>query len=226
MPDCPFATVVFDLDGTLVDSAPDLHAAVNRVLGEGLGRPPLPMEAIRGMVGQGARRLVEQALEATGGIAAPGLDPWTERFLELYGADPARLTTVWPGVVDQLDSLRRQGVELAVCTNKPEVPSHTLLKAVGLAPYFGAVVGGDTLAVKKPDPAPLLAAIQRVGGEPASAVLVGDSPHDVATARAAGVPVVAVTFGYSKVAPAELGADRLIDAFTELPEALASLRSA
>ncbi|SDH47780.1 phosphoglycolate phosphatase [Roseospirillum parvum] len=226
MPDFPISTVVFDLDGTLVDSAPDLHAAVNQVLGGGLGRPPLPIEAIRGMVGQGARRLIEQALEATGGPAEPGLDAWTERFLDIYGADPARLTTVWPGVIDQLDRLARQGVKLAVCTNKPEAASHTLLKALGLAGYFGAVVGGDTLAVRKPDPAPLLAAIERVGGDPADAVLIGDSAHDVATARAAGVPVIAVSFGYCNMPPAELKADRLIDAFAELPGALAAIRAA
>ena len=222
----PLAAVVFDLDGTLVDTAPDLRAHVNAVLGE-FGRPELELEDVRRMVGDGARTLLCRGLEASGGVP-PGidLDQLYRRFLERYTADPARRSTVNDGVVPVLRALAARSMRLGVCTNKAQAPTDRLLAALGLGRIFAAVVGGDAVPAKKPDPGHLAAVLERLGAPPARAVMVGDSGHDVLAARALGVPCILVSFGYTPVPAHALGADRVIDRFADLPAALESLADA
>lgn len=208
--------VVFDLDGTLIDSGPDLARLLNIVLAE-YGRSEVGLERVRGFVGDGIARLVERGFEATGGSTETERRAATDRFLGLYEAEPARLTRPYPGVAATLQRLGDDGRRLAVCTNKAERVTHAVLRALELDRYFGAVVGGDSLAVRKPDPAPLRAAIERVGAEAGSSVMVGDNEHDAATAKAAGVSCVLVTYGYARAPLASLPAAALVDRFDELP---------
>lgn len=211
--------VVFDLDGTLIDSGPDLARLLNIVLAE-YGRSEVGLERVRGFVGDGIAKLVERGFEATGGSTETERRAATDRFLGLYEAEPALLTRPYPGVARTLQRLRDDGRRLAVCTNKAERVTHAVLRALELDRFFGAVVGGDSLAVRKPDPAPLRAAIEGVGGEAASSVMVGDNEHDAATAKAAGVSCVLVTYGYARAPLASLPAAALVDRFDELPGVL------
>ena len=216
-------TVVFDLDGTLIDSAPDLAGALNAVLAE-QGLPPLALDSVRAMVGEGAVKMIERGLAAAGMTMDDGLsDTLRESFLDHYRDCMTQRTRPFPGVVEALEALRDAGTALAVCTNKRMDFTVPILEGLDLARFFGAVIGGDSLAVAKPDPAPLRAAIERAGGSSGGAVMVGDSDIDVATARAVGVPVIAVSFGYTRVPPRELGADAVIDHFDELAGALAHI---
>lgn len=212
--------VVFDLDGTLIETAPDLHAVLAGLLVErGLAAPPL--EAVRAMVGDGARALIRRAHEWQGiGLGEAELEALYADFLERYTAAPARLSEVYAGVPAALEELRGRGVRLGVCTNKPQRPSELLLAALGLRPLLEAVVGGDALPVRKPDPGHLRATLAALGAAPEEAVMVGDSGNDLAVARALGVPCVLVSFGYTAVPARELGADRVIDHFLELLPAL------
>jgi phosphoglycolate phosphatase len=220
----PFDAVVFDLDGTLVDTAPDLHAHLNALLAE-LGRPGLALAEIRPMIGDGARALLQRGLAASGGLpAGADLDALFREFLSRYTAQPVRFGRVYEGVVAVLDALAAAGVRLGVCTNKAQAPSDRVLAALGLERYFPVVIGGDRLTVRKPDPGHLRAVLERLGAPPARAVMVGDSATDLATARAAGVACVLVSFGYTPIPAAALGADRVIDHFDALPDALAGLR--
>lgn len=216
----PFRTVVFDLDGTLADTAPDLTDALNHALGV-LGRPPVPAESVRAMVGHGARALLAKGLEATGGGDAALVEAGFPIFLDWYEAHIADRSRPFPGVEAALDALAADGVALAVCTNKLERLARDLVAALGWDGRFAAIVGGDTLPVRKPDPAPLHHAIALAGGGPAA--FVGDSITDTDTARAAAIPCVALSFGFSDRPPEELGADRLIDHWDDLIPALASL---
>ncbi len=217
------ATIVFDLDGTLIDTAPDLARAANVALGAE-GRPAVPIESLRGFVGHGGRRLIAEGLEATGGPVPPTrLDALLEIFLAHYSAHIAEDSRPFPGALACLDRLADAGAHLAICTNKREGLARQLFDALDLTARFGAIVGGDTMGVAKPDAAPLLAAIERAGGTRARAVMVGDTPTDVGAARAADVPVVAVSFGYAKGDPAAMGADALIDHFDGLDAAAARL---
>jgi phosphoglycolate phosphatase len=208
--------VVFDLDGTLIETAPDLHAVLAALLVErGLTAPPLA--AVRAMVGDGARALIRRAHEWQGlGLGEAELEALYALFLERYTAEPARLSEVYAGVPAALAALRGRGVRLGVCTNKPQRPSELLLAALGLGPLLEAVVGGDALPVRKPDPGHLRATLEALGTAPEEAVMVGDSGNDLAVARALGVPCVLVSFGYTAVPARELGADRVIDRFEEL----------
>ena len=220
----PFDAVVFDLDGTLVDTAPDLHAHLNALLAE-LGRPGLALAEIRPLIGDGARALLQRGLAASGGLpAGADLEALFLEFLTRYTAQPVRFGAVYEGVAAVLDALQAEGARLGVCTNKPQVPSERVLAALGLERYFPVVIGGDRLAVRKPDPGHLRAVLERLGARPARAVMVGDSATDLLTARAAGVACVLVSFGYTPVPAAELGADRVIDRMAALPDALAALR--
>jgi phosphoglycolate phosphatase len=217
--------VVFDLDGTLIDTAPDLARIMNAILTrEGLAA--LDPDSVRQMVGSGARALMERGLAAAG--IAPDdslLDRLVYEFIEIYQGDIAIDSRPYPGMVDALDRLRARGARLAVCTNKPERLSRLLLAHFDLDDRFAAVVGGDTLARRKPDPDPLIEVIARARGAPGRTVLVGDSITDIKTARAAGVPVIGVSFGYTEIAMKHLGADAVIDHFDELDAALVAVRS-
>jgi phosphoglycolate phosphatase len=206
--------VLLDLDGTLVDSAEDIRAALNRALAErGLRR--VGLAEVKGMIGDGSLKLVERGLAATGGD--PGdLAPAHERFLECYGEAPTALTRPYPEVLDTLRRLREAGLKLAVVTNKPASATRAVLGDLDLADLVDAVVGGDTASHRKPHPAPLLLALERLGVAAGDALMVGDNHHDVTAARAAGLRAYAVTYGYSHKPVEDLGADRLIERFSDL----------
>jgi phosphoglycolate phosphatase len=186
--------VVFDLDGTLIDSAPDLHTAVNLMLDD-LRRPPLTLENVAGFVGNGVPSLVALCLAATGG-AAKDFDYAVSRFREHYARAPAHLTRPYVGVETTLQRLREFGFVLGLCTNKPYEIAVTILEELGLMRFIGAVVGGDTLPKLKPDPAPLLLCLDRLGVAPTSTLYVGDSEIDAETAFRAKVPFALYSGGY------------------------------
>lgn len=214
--------VLFDLDGTLIDSLPDLVAAVNRLLA-GAGRGPLSAPAVKAMVGDGAGTLVERAFAAAGGMPGGGTATWLARFLADYEPRSAETTRPWPGVPETLALLRGQGLVLAVCTNKPRAATAAVLEGLGLAPFFTLVAAAEDAPAIKPDPSHVTVILDRLGLAPGDAVLVGDSDNDILAARAAGVASVAVSFGYARGPVAELGADLVIDRFDELPAALVQL---
>jgi phosphoglycolate phosphatase len=211
------AVVAFDLDGTLVDTAPDLVASLNAVLAE-RGLAPLPLSAARVMVGRGARALIEQGFSAAGEpldeAETPGL---LARFIEIYLGCIAEESRPFQGARAALDALAAAGASLCVCTNKPTNLSLALLDALGLLTRFAAVVGPDRAPAPKPDPRHLLTAIEAAGGRADRAIMVGDSAVDVGAARAAGVPIVLVPFGYTEIPAAELGGDHVIESFDALP---------
>ncbi len=213
--------LVFDLDGTLIDSAPDLHAAVNKLLGADRRRLLDYAELVK-MIGDGVPMLVRRAYEATGGVP-DDFDAKVERYRALYGAALADRTTPFPGVAETLDRLQRTGHRMAVCTNKPRDPTLQILEALGLARYFAAVAGGDSLPVRKPDGGHLTGTLQMMGSRPEDAVMIGDSRNDVMVARNAGVAVIVVSYGYRREPVEELGADIVVDRFAEIPDALARL---
>lgn len=221
------AAVVFDLDGTLVDTAVDLHLVLTELMAEE-DLPTPPLESIRAMVGDGARALLARAFAAEGVVPDPErMDRLYARFIERYTEVPCRGSTLYPGASELLVHLAEAGCALGLCTNKPQRPSELLLEALGVLHRFGAVVGGDVLPVRKPDPAHLAHTLKILGApDPASSVMVGDSRNDALTARALGVPCVLVTFGYTTVPARELGADAVVDRLDELPAALAGLGSA
>lgn len=212
--------IIFDLDGTLVDSARDLQVAMNALLAEEDLRA-VSLDEVKAMVGDGAAKFVERAIVATGGDLT-GLSRLVKRFVEIYEANPTQYTESYPGVSGTLEHLRLLGLPLAVVTNKPYAATVSILDALGIHRFFDAVVGGDTLSERKPHPAPLLLALDRLGIKPEDALMIGDNYHDVQAARAAGLRVYAVTYGYSHKPHAELGADRLLNAMSELPPILIS----
>lgn len=219
----PFRAVLFDLDGTLIESAPDIARAVNRTLADH-HRPPLTAGDVRRLLGDGATQLVADAFAATGPALEPPVLPMVVRaYLAHYGAQDADPACVYDGVAETLAALAAQGVALAVCTNKSEAIARKVLDQIGLGPRFGAVIGGDSLPVRKPDPEPLRAACRILGVTPAQAVMVGDNRNDVLAARAAGMPVVVVSYGYPRMPVAALGGDRVIDRFDHLIDTLARL---
>lgn len=214
---------VFDLDGTLVETAPDLHRVLAAVLA-GRGLPAPTLDELRQMVGDGARALIERGFAAAGApLAGEELDRLYDRFIELYVAEPCIDSYAFEGVEEVLGALTADGWALGVCTNKPQRPSELLLEKLGLARHFGAVVGGDALPVRKPHPDHLRAALETLGVQPRQAVMVGDSRNDLATARALGVPCVLVSFGYTTVPARELGAELVVDRFADVAAAVASL---
>ena len=216
-------TVVFDLDGTLVDTAPDLIKALNFVL-DREGLPPVPLHSARNMIGAGARRLIERGLEAEGRIATPAdITRLTGDFIDYYAAHIADGSRPFEGLEDALDDLAGRGYQFAVCTNKLEWLSKRLLDQLGLSSRFAAICGADTFGVSKPDPVILQQTVARAGGQLASTVMVGDAGTDVGVARRAGVPVVCVEFGYTDVPVADLKPDLLIGHMRDLPGAVERL---
>jgi len=213
--------LVFDLDGTLVDSVPDLTNALNKVLSE-RGYSPLERPEVAPLVGDGVPTLVARAFAARGGSEAEAAEA-LPRYIQIYEATATALTRPYPGVRETLGELRRRGYHNAVCTNKLQNATMAVLAGLDLAPLFDAVAGGDRYPVKKPNPGHLLGLIGELGGSAASAVMIGDSENDAAVAHAAAVPVIIMRYGYSRVAPETLGAAAVLDHFAELPETLERL---
>ena len=213
--------LVFDLDGTLVDSAPDLHAALNQMLRE-RGRPALSLPQVKRMIGDGVPTLVSRALSASGANPAAAAGALS-RFLEIYEANAVRLTRPYPKVPETLASLRRQGYRTAICTNKPQRATIAVIEGLGMIELFDGIAGGDRFPVKKPDPGHLLGLIGELEARAEASAMIGDNENDAAAARAAGIPLVLVRYGYARVDPESLAADVLLDHFAELPRALARL---
>jgi phosphoglycolate phosphatase len=209
--------VVFDLDGTLIHSAPDLHAALNRLMAMEERRSLEISEVIR-MIGDGVPKLVERGYRATGEL--PGraeLDEMTRRFVADYENHATDLTTLFPNVAETLKVLTENQVPMGICTNKPQAASLKVLNHFGLSSFFQAVVGGDQLpGVRKPNPRHLMAALDILNVAPKDAVMIGDSPNDIDVAINAGVTSVAVSFGYRRVPVIEMGATHIIDDFADL----------
>jgi phosphoglycolate phosphatase len=216
-------TVVFDLDGTLVDTAPDLINALNFVL-DREGMPPVPLHSARNMIGAGARRLIERGLELEGRAASVGdITRLTDDFIAYYAEHIADVSRPFEGLESALDDLGRRGYRFAVCTNKLEWLSKLLLDRLGLSARFSAICGADTFGIAKPDPAILQQTVARAGGDISRAIMVGDAGPDIGVARRAGIPVIGVGFGYTEIPIAELKPDRLIHHMNELPAAVESL---
>lgn len=223
---CPFSAIVFDLDGTLIDSAPDIGKAANAVLAE-RGLDPVEAPLIRRFIGDGGRVLMQHALTYRGvALDDAILDAAFKRFRMHYESAPVGGTRLFPGALEALHRLRAEGAKLAVCTNKYETLTLDILRRLDVLDLFGAVTGGDTFAVRKPDPGHLLGTLARIGAVAADAAMIGDSIHDVGTARGAKVKVVAVEWGYSATPAAQLGADAVIGDYRQLPEVLRRLRTA
>ena len=220
------ATVAFDLDGTLVDTAPDIVAALNFAL-EAQGCAPLPFQEGRLLIGGGVRRLIERGFQAAGLPATPQrLAGAFDAFIARYQAHLADDSHLYPGVVEALGVLKAEGLRLCVCTNKHADLAIALLERLDLARFFGAVVGPQGLPAQKPDPRHLEAAIRAVGGELPRAVMVGDAATDAGAARAAGVPLILMSYGYTETPAAELGPDILLDRFQDVPDAVLRLLAA
>lgn len=220
------ATIVFDLDGTLIDTAPDLIDALNIVFArEGL--PPVPYDIARNLIGGGVKGLIVRGLEAEKRAAVPGeIERMFVDFVMYYSDHIADRSRPFAGLEPALDLLAKRQFQFAVCTNKLERLSLKLLRALNLAGRFTAICGQDTFGVQKPDPAILLRTIAAAGGDPSRCVMIGDSLTDIRTARSAKIPIVAVDFGYSERPVAEFGPDRLINAYEQLPGAIAELMAA
>lgn len=216
----PVPAVVFDLDGTLVDTAPDLMGATNHVLSL-IGRRPITMPEVRAFVGHGAKALIARGAAATGDpLDDASLSHYYAEFVRYYEAHIADASVPFPGAVSLLQKLEEAGVKLGICTNKLEGLSKSLVEALGLSKYFGAIVGPDTIRIAKPDPAPYFETVQRLGGT--RSLMIGDSETDILTARAAGVPVLAVSFGYTAKPVETFSPDAVVNHFDELWPLIAS----
>jgi phosphoglycolate phosphatase len=217
------AAIVFDLDGTLVHAAPDIHAALNRMLAShDLGQ--LDLDAVTLMIGAGPAKLVERALRALGETPDEArVLALTDDYTPMLAGQGQSLCRLYDGVEDTLRALSAQGIKLGLCTNKPEAIARQLLVHYGIDELFGAIVGFDAARPRKPDAAPLLATLDALGVGIENALYVGDSITDVQTGHNASVPVIAVSYGYSKTPARERGADGVIDRFAALPDAIKSL---
>jgi len=213
--------VIFDLDGTLCDSAPDLQAAANRLLA-GLGKAPLSLDMVRGFIGNGVPKLVERVMLASGIAFSPERHgDLTREFARIYGTDPVAGTVLYPGVRQVLDGLRSEGRAMGVCTNKVHHITMQVLRGLEIDGYFGSVIGGDSLPVHKPDPAMMRACIGELGGT--DVIYVGDSEVDAATALAAGIPFALFSGGYRKSPVEKIPHDALFDDFSQLPDILGKI---
>lgn len=219
-------TIVFDLDGTLIDTAPDLVDTLNVVFArEGL--PAVPYETARNLIGGGARRMIARGIEAEGvAVASPRLEQLFADFIAYYSEHIADRSRPFPGLTDALDALAADGCRFAVCTNKLERLTVLLLDKLNLTDRFASICGQDTFGIQKPDPEVLRRTIAVAGGDTADAIMVGDSATDIRTARAAGIPVIAVDFGYSERPIIEFGPDRIISHFAQLRSAIAAISPA
>ncbi len=212
----PRSAVIFDLDGTLVDTAPDLWGATNHVL-TAHGRREVSLDDVYEMVGMGAKKLIERGFERTGEPArADMIDILFRQFIDHYSANITAQSKPYPGVLALLDELKSRNIGLAVCTNKMERLSVKLINELNMDHYFSAVIGPDTTGVAKPDPRPLDAAIKAAGSTRSHAVMIGDSATDIRTAQAATIPVVAVSFGYTDTHVSAFNPDYVVDHFDEV----------
>ena len=209
--------IIFDLDGTLIDSAPEVREAFNTILIKD-GRRELSLDEVVSMIGDGAPKLIERGYEATGlSISSNQKEMAVENFLSVYERNSPNFTTIFPGTIDMLDNLKKKGIKLAICSNKPSRAANKVLSDLKLKSYFEIVVGGDSLnGIRKPDPRHLLAAITPLGVEVNSTLMVGDSSNDIVVAKKAGVNSVAVSFGYTSIKASDLGADATISHFDDL----------
>ena len=214
--------VVFDLDGTLIDSAPDIAHALNRAT-EKRGIEPFPLNQVKEMIGGGVPQLIKRALTARG-LPVEGVMPLVDDFIALYREELTTRTTVYDGGRELLEQLHGEGRRLGICTNKNHELTIEILQQLDLIKYFGSVLGEREGRARKPDPAPLLEVVAELGASPQDALMAGDSEADVACARAAGIPVLVVDFGYSRTAPEALGADAVISRLSELPQHFSSLK--
>ncbi len=224
-PDSRTDTLIFDLDGTLIDSLPDLTDALNRLLASE-GRAILPEDRVRTMIGDGVTKLVERGLAATGDMPERGaFAALLARFHADYEPRSAERTRPYPGVADLLARLSELGWRLALCTNKPQAATLRILRSLGLAGWIGTVAGGDRFGLHKPDPRHLTLTVGAAGSVPARAIMVGDGPQDLAAARGAGMRAIAALYGYGRerMAAADLDGIVTIEAFACLPEALANI---
>lgn len=212
--------VIFDLDGTLIDSAPDLQHATNRLMRE-LGQPEFDLATISGFIGNGVRKLVERAMTRNG-MDLAALDAHTERFKVIYEEAPADRTIVFEGVREALSQLQARGLRLAVCTNKPERAAAMILDALGLAPYFDVLIGGDTTAALKPDPLPLQEAMRRLGIGAEATAFVGDSITDAKTAEAAALPFIFYEGGYNHHGAGKIDSIAQFTDYDSLPQLIAN----
>nr|WP_247749773.1 MULTISPECIES: HAD family hydrolase [unclassified Rhizobium] len=217
-------TVVFDLDGTLVDTAPDLVASLNHTIAA-LDLQPVGYNDLSYLVGHGAKTMIERACKLGGyDLEEKDMPPLMERFIDFYGKTMPGDSKPYPGLVAALDRLRAEGFALAVCTNKMEALAVTLLQKLRLDHYFATIVGGDTFPVRKPDGQHILGTIDKAGGDATRAIMVGDSINDILAARNAAVPSIAVPFGYSDVEIASLSPNHIIQHYEELtPELVTRL---
>ena len=209
------AAIIFDLDGTLIDSAPDIQAAVNRTLAD-LGRPALGLETVKSYIGHGVANLLSQVAQTSGLTIAP--NDLHRHFMTHYHAGESR---PYPGVLTALEVLLKADLHLGICTNKPDLPTREVLAHLGLTPVFKAVISGDSLAMRKPDPAPLLAAAAALGQD--QVIFVGDSEVDAETARAAGIPFVLYTGGYRKSPVTDIPHHAAFDDHAALPQLIEAL---
>ncbi len=217
------ATIAFDLDGTLVESAPDLVAAVNSVLiAEGL--KPITLDEARRFISRGARWLLQWGISSSG-VPEPAARTAAlfDRFIEYYSAHIADETRPFPGVIDALKVLRTAGAKLVVCTNKPTALSHSLLTKLGMVELFDGIIGIDAVTAPKPDASHLIDAVRAVGGDLTRAIMVGDADTDAGAARAARIPLILVDFGYTEIPAAELAPDILLRHFDDLVDACIDL---
>jgi len=217
------ATVVFDLDGTMIHTAPDLVRATNHVMVQ-TGLPPAPAEVITPAVGGGARAMITAALHSAKRTPDDAdMQAMLDIFIQFYMANIAEESHPFPGLIDTLDFFAAARVFLGVCTNKRQANATLLLRTLELDGYFGSIVGADVLAVRKPHPDHLVETIKRAGGDPSCAVMVGDSRPDIEAARAAGIPAIAVPHGYSPEPVESLAADRIVEDLYQVPEAVMAL---
>jgi len=220
-----FDTVVYDLDGTLIDSAKDMQIAVSRVLADH-GLPAISEDDARIFMGQGSKVTMNKAFAKSGRVLDDAtLSAVTREFVRYYEMDPIRHTVAFDGVVDVVARFDSLGLRQGVCTNKFERPARMILQGLKLMPPIADLAGADTFPVRKPDPKHILMLVERMGGDPDRAVMIGDSIHDVEAAHGAGLPAVLVNWGYTARPASELGAEAVIEHFAALPEALGRLAS-
>lgn len=216
-------TIVFDLDGTLIDTAPDLIDTLNLVFARE-GMPPVDYDTARNLIGGGAKAMIARGIEAEGrALPLAKVEQMFADFIAHYSEHIADRSRPFPGLVEALDTLAARGCGFAVCTNKLERLSLLLLEALDLADRFKAICGQDTFGIQKPDPQVLRNTIAAAGGDVKRAVMIGDSSTDIHTARAAGIPVIAVDFGYSETPVSDFGPDRVISHFSQLPASISAI---